>query len=570
MSINSDKELAERVYDKLVNKGIPVFWDAKSLLPGQPWEDGFVNGLNESAIYVPVLSKAALASYAELTPESNCDNVLLEQLLALELKKRDDSFLICPVFVGELENHLHLGGDIYTDFFRTNGIPTCPEMVVEAVGNKLLKHLRRIGKGAPQLPQSQRTVKGTLDAITSHQGVFLRGIKRDATELVVNYIASASGDPTFLRTLQQTVARGMCTPTNPERMSTPPPPARQSISQDSITESQPSTAPGSPARGNTPEAIAVLVPGDVGQFQEHLRTFIFPDKASGGQLVQQEWRFCVLVLISFLRDNISDMCKSKNQAEREFELQKWRYRCAEPGEAFVKNFDRLLRAFKSQDFGFDCQKLAAVTRDWKFCIFLLDKIVSQKLQDDDQIEWEEEVQKNWFDPENADAAAVFLDRAEPFLGATFGGSKTRCANILGELVPANSYIVFFRMDALTSLLMREHCRVQHALDNKMQFQQVQAGAEHKRHLSTSINTVSLIVSSANWHECFSEHKHPSEARMTELVAGLQQIASLPTVLLDAQQVPVSTVLLDAHKVPVSGARDVGVQVCAEAIASSAA
>ena len=109
--------------------------------PGQLWEEGFADGLNESDVYVPVLSKAALASYAQLTSQSKCDNVLLEQLLALELKKRDDSFLICPVFVGELENHPHLGGDIYTDFHQTNSIPKCPEMAVESVGNKLSEHL---------------------------------------------------------------------------------------------------------------------------------------------------------------------------------------------------------------------------------------------------------------------------------------------------------------------------------------------------------------------------------------------------------------------------------------------
>ena len=526
------------------------------MLPGQPWEEGFVDGLNESDVYVPMLSKAALASYAKLTSQSKCDNVLLEQILALELKKRDDSFLICPVFVGELENHPHLGGDIYTDFLQTNGIPNCPEVAVESVGNNLSKHLQRIGKGAPQLPQSQCTVKGTLDAIITHQGVFLRGIKRDATDLVVNYISSACGDPAFLRTLQQTVARGMCTPTNPERMSTPPPPARQSMSQDSSTKSQPSTAPGSPARGNTPEAIAVLVPGDVGQFQEDLRTLIFPDKASGGQLVQQKWRFCYLVLISFMRDNILEMCDSEDNLEREDELQKWKYQCTEPGDDFVKNFDRLLRAYKPRACGFDFTKQGA--KKCESCIFVLHKLVYKKLQIDDKIGWDEEVQMNWFDSENTDSTADFLNRAEPFLSATFDGTKTRGAKILGKLIPANSYVVFFRMDALTSLLMREHCRVQHALDTQRQFQKEQAGAEQQRHSSTSINTVSLIVSSANWLECFSEHKRPSEACMTELVAGLQQIASLPTVLLDAHQVPLST------------ASDGGLQVCAEAIASSAA
>ena len=339
----SDKELAEFLHDKLVKQGIPVFWDIQSLYPGQPWAEGFDNGLNESAVYVPVLSKAALASYANLTAQSKCDNVLLEQLLALEFKKRDDSFVICPVFVGELENRPHLGGDIYSDFFQTNCIPKCPKMVVKAVESKLSEHLQRIGKGAPQLPQSQRTVKGTLKAIIKHQGVFLRGIKRDATDLVVNYISSASGDLTYLYSLQQMVTNGMCTASNAERMSTPPPPVRQSMSQDSSAETQQSTAPCTPARENTPEVIAVLVPGDIEQFQEDLRKLIFPDKDSEDQLVQQKWKFCVLVLIAFLRDNISDICDSEDETDREYELQKWIFRCSNPEDEFIEEFEALLK-----------------------------------------------------------------------------------------------------------------------------------------------------------------------------------------------------------------------------------
>ena len=85
--------------------------------------------------------------------------MLLEQLLALELKKCDDSFSIYPVFVGELENHPHLGGEIYSDFFKMNGIPKGLEIVVEAVESKLLRHLQRLGKGAPRLLGFERTVK---------------------------------------------------------------------------------------------------------------------------------------------------------------------------------------------------------------------------------------------------------------------------------------------------------------------------------------------------------------------------------------------------------------------------
>ena len=542
----SDAVFVERLYYQLINKGISVFWDVKSLPPGQRWEEGFANGLNSADVFVPVLSKAALASYANLTLQSGCDNVLLEQLLALELKQRDNAFLICPVFVGELENHPNLGGVMYTDFFRTNGIPACPDIVVEAVESKLSEHLQRIGKGSPQIPQFQRTVKNTLGAITSFQGVFLMGVERAAIEGVVNFISSACGDPTFFHYLQQLVARRMCAPppTNHERTSTPPPAAWQSLSQDSSARSQASTLQNTPTRGNTPETIAVLVPGDVRHFQEHLKSLMFPDQGSGGQLMQQKWRFCLLVLIAFLRDNISDMCVSEDEEEREDEMQKWRFRCSEPSDEFVEQFEVLLETYKplASEFKFACEfKFRSLeTKPCEYCIFVLDKLVWQKLPRHDQPDWKKFVQKDWFKSENADSAEDFFNRAESFLGTTFGvGTKTRGAKILGKLIPVNSYVVFFRMDALTSLLMREHCRVQHALDSQLQSQQARAGAAEQHRSPTSTRTVSFIVSSANWHESFSEYKRPSDSRMIELVSGLQQISSLPTVLLEANQVPLS-------------------------------
>ena len=49
---------------------------------------GFADGLFGSKIFVPVLSKAGLAGFAELQEDSPCDNVLLEHFLALEMQKR--------------------------------------------------------------------------------------------------------------------------------------------------------------------------------------------------------------------------------------------------------------------------------------------------------------------------------------------------------------------------------------------------------------------------------------------------------------------------------------------------
>jgi hypothetical protein len=108
---------------------------------------------------VPVLSKAALAPFAQLTASSVCDSVLLEQQLALELLQRGDLRAIYPVLVGELKHLSDEFGCLYSDFFKTGGVPACPDEVVKAVEDKVAEHLGRLGKGALS---SARTAKATL------------------------------------------------------------------------------------------------------------------------------------------------------------------------------------------------------------------------------------------------------------------------------------------------------------------------------------------------------------------------------------------------------------------------
>jgi hypothetical protein len=180
--VASDVDLVEKLYLGLKAEGVDVWWDKKCLPPGQPWEEGFADGLCSSDVFVPVLSKASLAPFAQLTAASACDNVLLEYQLALELHKRGDLRAIYPVLVGELK---HLGdefGDLYSDFFKSGGVPACPDVVVKAVEDKVAEHLERLGKGALS---AARTVKATLNALTKFQGVKLLGTRAEATDKVI-------------------------------------------------------------------------------------------------------------------------------------------------------------------------------------------------------------------------------------------------------------------------------------------------------------------------------------------------------------------------------------------------
>ena len=113
--------------------------------------------------------------------------------MAMELKERGDIRAIFPVFVGELMSVEGVGDSIYGDFFRGGGMPTCGSEVVQSVEAKLVQHLDRLGKGAPRLPASARTVSQTLQGITAHQGVKLEGMRRDAMDkAVAGIVALAS------------------------------------------------------------------------------------------------------------------------------------------------------------------------------------------------------------------------------------------------------------------------------------------------------------------------------------------------------------------------------------------
>ena len=98
--VASDALLAEKIYHLLLARGLRVWFDKKSLLWGQRWEQGFVDGLLSSLVVVPVLSRDGLAPFATLTAEGRPDNVLLEHTLALEFKERSLVWGLTPLLVG--------------------------------------------------------------------------------------------------------------------------------------------------------------------------------------------------------------------------------------------------------------------------------------------------------------------------------------------------------------------------------------------------------------------------------------------------------------------------------------
>jgi len=128
---------------------------------------------------------------ADLTPSSACDNFLLEHRLALELEHHDADHgrLVLPILRGELAE-LGTLGECYGDFFKDEGVPACPEVVVDSVESKLAEHLERAGKGAVR--GAPKTVKESLVKILGHQGVFVKGPRIDAVDGAVKEIVRAA------------------------------------------------------------------------------------------------------------------------------------------------------------------------------------------------------------------------------------------------------------------------------------------------------------------------------------------------------------------------------------------
>ena len=185
--VNSDSHHCELMYEMLTEKGLRVWWDKKSLLPGVNWEEGFCEGLIKSNAFVPLLSRDGLRNFESLTESSSCDNVLLEYRLALELQSFNLLEAVFPVLIGDSSgDSLDPRACTYTNYIKSGCSPRCPDITVKSVDEKLVEHLNNQGQGAPV--GSNRTVKDVLQTLTSHEGGFIQSAGGVAFSAVVDSI----------------------------------------------------------------------------------------------------------------------------------------------------------------------------------------------------------------------------------------------------------------------------------------------------------------------------------------------------------------------------------------------
>ena len=146
----SDAENAERLYRRLTDRGLKVWYDQVSLQPGVPWEEGFCEGMMKSRSFVPLLSRRALANVENLHEGSSCDNVLLEYRLAQELRVSGFIEKIYPVMIGDREEVLpESTGDELVDRSRldqtshitiSHKLSTLTHIPLKPVSQTLLSH----------------------------------------------------------------------------------------------------------------------------------------------------------------------------------------------------------------------------------------------------------------------------------------------------------------------------------------------------------------------------------------------------------------------------------------------
>ena len=109
--VRTEKDLAERLHDKLCAERLLVWLDAKKIDAGDDWRIAFVDGLFGSRIFTPLLSRKGLSSMRTLKADSPCDNLLLEYRIAIELYLHHNAYgrgplNILPVLVGDRTNEI--------------------------------------------------------------------------------------------------------------------------------------------------------------------------------------------------------------------------------------------------------------------------------------------------------------------------------------------------------------------------------------------------------------------------------------------------------------------------------
>ena len=104
-----DADVAEKLYWMLKSEGFFPFLDKECLVSGMSWREGFLSGLQRSLLFLPLISRAALAPARNFSIDHSGDMVLLEHSMAFQVMdvSNNPSF-ICPIHVAQ-----RVGSDLH-------------------------------------------------------------------------------------------------------------------------------------------------------------------------------------------------------------------------------------------------------------------------------------------------------------------------------------------------------------------------------------------------------------------------------------------------------------------------
>jgi len=292
--------------------------------------------------------------------------------------------------------------------------------------------------------------------------------------------------------------------------------------------SEASTEPATPQSPQS-QVVAMHVENDVREFRDDMKKlmegFLTPQSgAAGDQPALRKFRLCELLLVAFMRDKVAPFCDSES-AEN---LDTWQESCANPTENLFERFHEMLSLLKPPVLAEINLQLQENQKKDYISIYVIDWVVqhsSWKLPVTKHPDWQKRVVQQWFDAGDAATAEDFVERAENFLEVGVKG-KTWGAKILGKVIETNSYVIFFRMGALTTLMFREFFN-QHNAGKTMQ-QELSEPAKCEPFLPP----IRLVVSSSSLHWSSAERGNMSTIHIADISARLQRIAALPEQLLD--------------------------------------
>jgi ankyrin repeat protein/serine/threonine protein kinase len=192
----TDKYICDRLYEQLQqHKNLKVWIDRMSVRDGHYFQDEFCDGLVNSRVFVCLLTTNAVAdcqankSFVTLTDHSVCDNLLLEQQLALELKQMSLLSKVFPVLIGRRDS---LTAD-RCEPFDLDCVKNMPNTSVRSVRDKVAEHLERQRLGSPL--HRDISVREVMTKLIAHQGhVVNSGRLLDELPLIAEKIADLCRD----------------------------------------------------------------------------------------------------------------------------------------------------------------------------------------------------------------------------------------------------------------------------------------------------------------------------------------------------------------------------------------